>query len=97
MIIIVLVNQSELFLISWIFLNRPYMYQFPGFWVFVYLLTALLTYHVTEEVLYSGGLKDGQEVPTVEKSKLVISINGNHTQIIQTLSSLLENGLCLQW
>lgn len=58
----------------------------------MYLLTALLTYHVTEEVLYSGGLKDGQEVPTVEKSKLVISINGNHTQIIQTLSSLLENG-----
>lgn len=38
-------------------------------------LVSLLTYHVAEGVLYSGGLTDGQEVPTVEKSKLVISIN----------------------
>lgn len=44
-------------------------------------LVSLLTYHVTEEVLYSGGLKDGQEVPTVEKSKLVISINGGVVKV----------------
>uniref|UniRef100_A0A8W8LS85 FAS1 domain-containing protein n=1 Tax=Magallana gigas TaxID=29159 RepID=A0A8W8LS85_MAGGI len=44
-------------------------------------LVSLLTYHVTEEVLYSGGLKDGQEVLTVEKSKLVISINGGVVKV----------------
>lgn len=44
-------------------------------------LVSLLTYHVVEGVFYSGGLQDGQEVPTVEKSKLLISINGGVVKV----------------
>lgn len=38
-------------------------------------LVSLLTYHVVAGTYYSSGLKDGMEVPTVEKSNLLISIN----------------------
>ncbi|XP_061167963.1 transforming growth factor-beta-induced protein ig-h3-like [Saccostrea echinata] len=44
-------------------------------------LVDLLTYHVVSGTFYSSGLKDGMEVPTVEKSEVRISVNGDTVKV----------------